>query len=284
MFGYLNIKKETLTDEKQGLWQTFMCGLCLSTKKLLGNFPRMFVSNDINTFNVLFHSATNTDVRVINGNCFSHPLKKRSLLVPTEITDKLAVANVLLTYWNLYDDVVDEKSLKKKIALRSLTSAYKKAKKILPKIDEDICNRCKELSKLEKENCKSIDMVSHPFAQLTQDFCSLVLAEKSNPFVEVLCYNLGKWIYLVDALDDIEKDLKKHNYNPFVCCYSAKSKIDVAKNFDEIAFEMRVVLNRIAQSFNDLNLTKYHCLLTNLFFESIRDKTETLLNKLKENN
>ena len=107
MFGYLNIRRETLADEKQGLWQTFMCGLCVSTKKLVGNLPRMFVNNDVNTFNVLFHAIANEDVTIDRAHCVAHPFRKRPILRTTEITDKLAIANVILTYWNLYDDVVD---------------------------------------------------------------------------------------------------------------------------------------------------------------------------------
>ena len=29
-------------------------------------------------------------------------------------------------------------------------------------------------------------------------------------------YHIGRWIYLVDAADDIEKDIKSNGFNPFV--------------------------------------------------------------------
>lgn len=281
MFGYVGITKD-LEAGQRGLWQTFMCGLCFSTKKLFGNLPRMFISNDINFFNVLFHSVENVDVQLEQSRCFSHPVKKRSVLKPTFLTDKLAVANVVLTYWNVYDDVVDGGGTKKKAALSLFKNAYRKAQTQWKKLDEAICARYNRLRELERSGCTVLDEVAHSFAALSQDFCKLVLEEHSNEHVETLCYNVGKWIYLIDALDDVQKDLKRKNYNPFVACYGLKSVGDLLKRQEEVTFVMYAVLNRIAQSFNDMNLSKYICVLKNVLFESIREKTEQVLEKLKK--
>lgn len=279
MFGYLNITKKA-EDGQRGLWQTFMCGLCFSTKKLFGNIPRTFISNDVNFFNVLFHSVEQVDVELEHSRCFSHPVKKRPVLKMTELTDKLAVANVLLSYLNIYDDVVDGGGAKKKAALALCKKSYSRAQKIWGRLDTTLCTRYEELRKLEKENCQSLDRVADSFALLSQDFCKLILGEKSSDYAETLCYNVGKWIYLVDALDDAEKDLKKRNYNPFVSCYGAQTVAELALHKEDITFLMYAVLNRIAQSFNDLNLSKYVCLLKDVLFQSIREKTAEVLQKL----
>ena len=281
MFGYLDIEKDKLEDGQRGLWQTFMCGLCFSTKKLYGDYPRMFISNDVNFFNVLFHSVTNTDVTVENKRCFSHPIRKRTVLQKTDLTEKLSVANVLLTYWNIYDDTVDGGSVKKKTALKMFAKSYNKAKKDNPWLDDILAKRYGELRELEQSNCNSIDRVAHAFALLSQDFATLMLGEYATEHVQTLCYNLGKWIYLIDALDDVTKDIKRHNYNPFVCCYNVGSALDLGKKYDELQFLMFAVLNRVAQSYNDLNLSKYTCILNNVLFDSIRNKTKQILNRYK---
>ena len=263
------------------MWQTFMCGLCVSTKRLYGNFPRLFISNDVNFFNVLFHSITNVDVTVRNANCLSHPIRKRSILDTTYLTDKLSQANVLLTYWNIYDDTVDGGSIKKKTALKLFAGAYAKAKKHLPQLDEVLAVRYEQLRELEQGNCNSIDRVAHAFAELSREFAVVVLGEQATEYAETLAYNLGKWIYLIDALDDVEKDLKSGNYNPFVACYGAQSVDDLKAYYDELNFEMFAVLNRIAQCYNDMNLTKYTCILNNVLFDSIRNRTKQILQKYK---
>ncbi len=283
MFGYLDIEKGTLNDGQRGLWQTFMCGLCFSTKKLYGNYPRMFITNDVNFFNVLFHSVLNLDVKIDNRRCFSHPVKKRSVLNPTELTDKLAAANILLTYRNIYDDVLDDNSTKKKAALKLFKQSYLKAKEQFEELDGVLSKRYAELQSLEKSDCTSVDKVAHSFAALSQDFCRIVLEDKTNGYVETLCYNVGKWIYLIDALDDVKKDIKKRGYNVFVKSYNVTSDKELAQYIDEIEFEMYSVLNRIAQAYNDLNLTKYTCILDNALYESIRNKTRLTIDKLKQN-
>lgn len=281
MFGYLDIQKDTLNDGQRGLWQTFMCGLCFSTKKLVGNIPRMTITNDINCFNILFHSILDIDVNIQHKKCFSSPLKKRTVIQMTDLTDKLALANVLLTYWNIHDDVVDGDKGKK--LLQGIYKKYhKKAQPLVKDLDDAIAKRYNQLRQLEKGNCDSIDIVADSFAMLSQDFCNFVLGEKSTEYAQVLCYNLGKWIYLIDALDDAKKDLKSGNYNPFVKCYQATSLADLATHKQEIQFVMYTSLNRIAQSFNDLNLTKYTCILKNILFESIRNKTKDVLQKLSK--
>ena len=282
MFGYLNIQKDLLDSGQRGLWQTFMCGLCLSTKRQIGNLPRLFVNNDVNTFNVLFHSVTGKDVDIVSARCVAHPLKKRSLLVTDEITDKLAVANVILTRWNLYDDVVDGGSAKKRVALSAISSAYGKAKKVWEQLDEEINDDYTRLRNEEQSNCTSIDRAAHHFALLSEHFCKLALEDKANDYVTTLCYNLGRWIYLIDALDDIAKDIANNNFNPFVSCYNATSTEQVAEHADEIQFVMYTTLNRVAQCYNDLNITKYKCVLDNIFYHSIRNKTDELLAKLRQ--
>ncbi len=276
MFGYLNIEKEKLQKDKQGVWQTFMCGMCFSTKRQFGNLPRMYISNDVNFFSVLFHAVTGADVNVEQRRCFSSPLKKRPVLEQSELIDKMSVANVLLTYWNLYDDMVDGGSVAKKTAFRSLKGAYRKAHELMPDLDNMLSARYCELRQMERDNTRSIDAVSHSFAKLSEDFAVCVLGDSATDNVRTLCYNLGKWIYLIDALDDARKDEKNGNYNPFLVCYRSKAD-ELHVKLDELRFLMFAVLNRVAMAYNDLELSKYTCILNNVLYDSIRDKTEEVL-------
>ena len=280
MFGYVDIDKGTLEKGQIGLWQTFMCGLCFSTKKLYGNFPRMFISNDVNLFNVLFHSVLGIDVELDKTRCFSHPIRKQTVTKTDVLSDKLSTANVLLTYWNVYDDTVDEGgSIGKQTALKALSRAYKKAKAHFLQLDEMLSERYQQLREMEKDACQSIDKVAHAFSQLAEDFATLVLGEQATEHVRTLSYNLGKWIYLIDALDDAAKDIKRKQYNPFVAHYGASKFDELKSQKAELQFEMFAVLNRVASAYNDLNLTKYTCLLDNVFYNSIRNKTNAILAK-----
>lgn len=281
MFGYVNTDK-SLPKEKRGLWQAFMCSLCFSTKEIFGNFPRMLITNDVNFFNVLFHGILQIDVQTEKTRCVSSPVVKRTVIKRDELSDKLSAANVILSYWNVYDDVVDGGSAKKKIALALMQKAYQKAQKQWSELDEQVKEQYERLRRTEQSQCKVIDEVCHSFATLSQIFCRLTLGEQSSEYAETLCYNVGKWIYLIDALDDLEKDVKQKNYNPFAACMDISCAADAQKHEAEIRFLMYAVLNRIAQSYNDLNLVKYTCLTDNVLLHSIRQRTEQVMSKITQ--
>ena len=278
MFGYLQIDKAALEDGQRGLYQSFMCGLCFSTKKYFSDKARIAINYDVNFFNVLFHSFRDADVQIDKRTCFFHPVKKRTVVQPTDLTDKLSIANVLLVYLNLYDDVVDEGGIKKKAALKAFKKDYLKAQRLMPNLDAALTQNYQKLRELEQSGCETLDKVCHPFAQMSQEFCRHIL-QTDNKFLLNLCYNVGKWVYLIDALDDIKQDLRKGVYNPVVKCFNIQSLGDVVKSYDDISFVMYSTLNTIASCFNDLNLTKYNCLLTNLLYKSLRQKTESILDK-----
>ncbi len=279
MFGYLDIQREKLKDGERGLWHSFMCGECLATKRLLGNVPRMFVSNDITFFNVLLHSICGVSLGTNKVNCLSHPIVKQTVISPSELTDKVSVASVILTYWNLYDDVVDGCNIVKRAAFRLVKKSYLKAKEIMPALDESVKNNYQNLRLQEQNQANGPDAVSHSFATLAMEFGREILGDKATEHSDVLFYNVGKWIYLIDALDDLPDDVKKHNYNPFAACYGLTDANQLAEHLDEVKFLMYSVLNRIAQSFNDLNLTMYVCLLKNVIYHSIRNQTEQILQR-----
>jgi len=280
MFGYVNVKKERLSKGESGLWQSFMCALCMSTKNQFGNAARLIVGNDVTFLSVLFHSATDADVKVTQKHCFSHPIRKQTMLETDELSDKLACANVLLAYYNAADDVADGGGSKAKTALRMLKKPFEKAKSWTT-LEAVIRENCQALFELEKQGCDNIDEVCHPFSNLTAQLCRQVVGEQAEGFLTDLCYNVGKWIYLIDALDDVEKDIKNKNYNPFVCAYRLESVADAKNHLDEIKFLMYAVLNRVASCYNDLGLKKYACLTRNVVYVAMRDTTKKILEKIK---
>lgn len=279
MFGYLNIDK-SLDKEHSGVFYTFNCGMCLSTKKLFGNVARLGVGHDINTFNILFHSYTNTLIKPFEGKCIMSPFKSRLFADSDEITDNLAVYNVLLLYYKLLDNFNDERDFISKAAVRAFRSMKEKACERRKDFDTIISRRMNELYELEKRGCSIIDEACHPFAALAADFCQSVLGDRVNEDLKGLCYNTGKWIYLIDALDDFSSDIKKGGYNPIKAAFGGNEADKIVRScYDELQFIFYSTLNYAAKCFNDLNLKAYSCVLKNVFHVSMRSKTEEVFNK-----
>jgi len=278
MFGYLQLDKSTLEDGQRGLYQSFMCGLCFSTKKYFSNKARLAINYDVNFFNVLFHSFLEEDVQIDKRTCFFHPVKKRTVATPTQLMDNLSIANVLLVYLNLYDDVVDDGGVKKRTALKMFSKDYVKAQALLPQLDLMLVQNYHRLRQLEQSDCTILDEVCHPFAQMSEELCRHVL-QTDNKYLLKLCYNVGKWVYLIDALDDIKQDLSNGSYNAIVKCFGLQGVGDVASCYDELSFVMYSTLNAVAACYNDLCLSKYKCLLDNLLYKALRQKTQGILDK-----
>ena len=69
---------------------------------------------------------------------------------------------------------------------------------------------------LEKAGCREIDRPADTMGNMLSGI--ILSGPVGDPAVKVLLrsmgYHLGRWTYLVDAIDDREKDLKSGAYNP----------------------------------------------------------------------
>ena len=282
MFGYINVYKDTLQDGQYGVWNTFLCGMCMSLKAEYGNKARLTAGWDINFYNMLFHSVKNLPAKVEMQKCASSPLKKRSIMQRDEITDKLATANMLLVYFNAIDDYTDgDGCLKHKVVMSALKTPFNKAIQKAPELFDKLKVDYQNLLDAESQGCSNIDQVCEYTANMSVNVAKFVLGKDFDvPYLRWLCYNVGKWVYIIDALDDLKKDFKTNKYNPL---YAWLGKIEpqefVKNNIDELEFLFYSTLNKVAESFNDMQLTAYTCVLKNIIYESMRKKTQEIFDK-----
>ncbi|MDD4291223.1 MAG: DUF5685 family protein [Clostridia bacterium] len=280
MYGYLKIEKESLSEGQRGLYQAFMCQLCMSTKNSFRHPIRLCVNNDINLFNVLFHAILDFSPEVIKSRCLLS-VKRMDMLSPDTVSERLSACNIVLMYFNLLDDVIDDGGIKKRLALSALKGSFKRAKNLCTSFYSQIDGIYNELLDMEKHRESSIDKVCDPFARMSDRLAHFILGDKYNPLAGVLCYNIGKWVYLIDALDDLQKDADGKKYNPLISCLGGFTTAGefVSNNREELEFMMYSTLNSIAGAYNDMRLSKFTCLLNNVFHRSVRSITENIFKK-----
>ena len=113
--------------------------------------------------------------------------------------------------------------------------------------------------KVEKNLTDSVDRAADATATMLAQFSDYALGEKRTEESYNLCYALGKWIYLIDALDDYDKDIKKGAYNPFRLAYGADSRTALLQGehgeevrfvFHAIFFDIRENLSKLTFHFN----------------------------------
>ena len=256
MFGYVKYDFVNLRIKDLMLYKAMYCGLCKGIARSCGQAARIGLTYDVTFLSVLLHNITGTDVRVEKQNCFEHRIKKRPIAAVDELTEELGALNTVLVYYKLTDDILDKKRGRSRRVW--FKKGYKRSKKRYPELVQIVENYMKEQAKAEKAKSSSLDMAADPSACMMQTLSRHFLKEKASPSTDRLFYALGKWVYLIDALDDYEKDLKKKNYNPFVLAYGCKTRAelmerfgeDVAFLFDTTFYDMREGMSGVKFYFN----------------------------------
>lgn len=281
MFGYVNTDFPNMYVKDTVLYKAAYCGLCKSIGRTCGLPGRFLLNYDLTFFSVLAHNLTDTDLNVEKQRCILHTVVKRPVAVPDALTDRIAALNVILARYKLNDNVID--TGKGRVKRSFFAGAYKKAKKAEPLMDEIVKKRYDELLRLEKEKCDSPDMAADPFGQMMAELSDEILKTYADDGTRALFYSLGKWIYLIDAFDDFDKDVKKGAFNVFKNAYrdcSDKEELK-SKHGRDVVIVFGAIISEIAELSRKLNYKFNHDLTDNVLLNGIREQTKKIMENKK---
>lgn len=212
MFGYVTIDKPELKVKEFYRYKSYYCGLCRTLKEEYGFRGRMTLSYDM-AFLVLFlTSLYETPTKELQSHCPLHPVKKIPML-QNEISEYGAKMNILLVYFKCEDDWKDDKSLK---GIAGMHLFRKKAKELCKEYKRQaqvIQKQLKVLEVYEEKQEETLDLAAGAFGKLMAE----LFVYKEDMWEQELRnfgFYLGKFIYIMDAYDDLEEDLKTGSYNP----------------------------------------------------------------------
>lgn len=281
MFGYVKTDLPNMYIKDTVLYRSMYCGLCKGIGNCCNNKARLALNYDLTFLSVLMHNLANVDVEIVKERCIVHWLKKRPIAKVDELTRRIACLNVILAYHKCNDDVID--SGKGRMKRSFFKSAYKKAVKQEPVLDKIVTERYAELIEYEKTNGDSIDMSADPFGKMMREITSELLKDKKTEKTDALSYNLGKWIYLIDALDDFDKDKKKRSFNVFVNIYSdinSKQEL-IDKKRNELEFVFGTILSDVIADAHELGYNFNHDLTDNILFKGLMCQTKNIMENKK---
>lgn len=279
MFGYVKTDTPNMYVKDTVLYKAMYCGLCKGIGEVSGTRGRMVLNYDLTFLSVLLHNLSDIDVKIEKQRCILHTVKKRPIAVPDELTKKIGAFNVILARYKIVDDVIDAK--KGRVKNLFFSKAYKRAKKFMPELDEIVSKNYKSLRCYEQNNSDSIDMVSDSFGNIISQSVTVLIGEVADENVLSLSYNLGKWIYLIDALDDFNKDKSKNNFNVFVNIYKdAETKQSLLeKHSNEIVPVFAQVLGDIAEASQKLKYKFNHDITDNVLLLGLKQETKRIMEK-----
>lgn len=276
MFGYINVNGKELSEENKDIYQSYYCGLCHQLKEFCGAKGRVLLNYDMTFLVVLLTGLYEPETDSAEFTCVLHPVKKRKALV-NEIETYAAAMNVLLAYYNLVDDWKDEKNYTKKTIAAMFRSSYERVEQLYPRQTEAVEEYIGKLGEYEERKEKNIDLV----AGLTGEILGEIFAWKEDEWydeLKTLGFYMGKFIYLMDAYEDREKDEKNDSYN----------LLRYLETEDEKEYEtlcklmMTSMISECAKSFERLPVLLHVDILRNILYSGVWSKYEYIQLKKKK--
>ncbi|MCL1942737.1 MAG: DUF5685 family protein [Candidatus Azobacteroides sp.] len=247
MFGYfqphINIKFSNFRIS----YKYYYCGLCHSLKYNYGQKARLLLSYDVALLDMLLNQY--------DSGCNS--CKNGQHIKDTSERKIMAALNLLLFELKLKDDVYDENSFTAKVILKFYHKQTTKAKNDFPQLANVIERGNNKILENEKAKADALTM-AESFAEMMFDITDII-----NPSAEhkSIIKGVSMWLYIIDAIDDYDKDWKSGNFNPFLNCGKKyKSFSDyMFVNFEKVSnmFRMIYACFNPVRGRNDLNTLQY---------------------------
>lgn len=282
MFGYVKPDTPYLYMKDDVLYKALYCGACKSIGCACGAAARFTLTYDIAFLSAITHNLLGIDVKIERKHCIAHPFTKRPIAKPDDLSLVLGSLNVILAYFKLSDDVADNGRGRFKRLL--VNRGFKRAAKACPKLCEIVKVEYEKLSSLEKGGETRIDVISDPFASMLERLSGELLGDKATEYTKLFFYNLGKWIYVIDALDDYDEDIKKGNYNAFFAAYKAENFEKLKQNAaEDVNFILSAIISCIDEAISKLEFKFNADLIRNVASRGVKARTKAVLNKPQNN-
>ena len=284
MIGYVKIFKPELKIKDYQLYNSYYCGICKSLGSRYGLIYRNLLNYDAVFLAILIDSVNELTADVENFRCILHPVKKKTRCINSKSIDFVSDITVFMTYKKLLDDINDENSLMARIGAGAFKRAYKKAENEIDGIKENIELHLNKLAVLEKDDSDSIDETAECYGRiygtiLTQN---LVCEGEILKAVDWIGYNIGRWIYIIDAYEDIEGDVNKNRYNPLLRRFPIDSGQSVSEYRsgirDRLSFILYTALNEASKAYDLIDKNVNSSIIKNILYEGLYSVTEKVLN------
>ena len=284
MFGYLQIDKAELKVREYEAYKSVYCGLCKQLGRDYSIFARFALSYDCTFYAITLMSLRRSCSGFKDGRCRFNPLKKcKYARCEDDCYSKAAALTVISVYYKLCDDISDS-GFFKALAVRLIKPFFshwrKKAAKRYPELDIIVRDMLNYQIAVEQKDKPSLDEAAHPTAYMLAEIMKSEGKTESDARVLYECgYHLGRWVYLMDAADDYEKDKKRGNFNPFL-------SVETDALHEYMGAVLSQSLARAYDAYNLLNLYDFKGILDNMmlfgFDSPLADVAEQKMKEVNE--
>ncbi|MBQ4260441.1 MAG: hypothetical protein II709_01080 [Ruminococcus sp.] len=280
MFGYLQVDKAELKVREWEAYKSVYCGLCRQMGRDYSFLSRLALSYDCTYYAMLLMSVHRSCTGFDSGRCRFNPLKKCGFARCTdESYSKAAALSVISVYYKLLDDIRDS-GFFKRLGARFLKLFFghwrRKAVQKYPKIDTVVSDMLQMQFEAESADNTSCDAAAHPTAQMLAEVFALDAADDMERRVfREFGYQLGRWVYFMDAADDYFKDKKHGAFNPF-SAIEEKELPDFAQGI------LNQSLARAYDAYQLITIRDFKGILDNMILLGFPLKQNSVLAQLRE--
>ena len=287
MFGYVKPDKPELKIKDYETYKAIYCSLCRTLGKEYGLLARFLLTYDAAFYALLKKSVLQEKPDcAYKGVCRFNPLKKCNYIDTDSYLKDAAALTVIMFYYKVLDNINDGKPLKRlasRLVYPYIKIKFNKAVKKYSKYNDIIKVSTDEQARIENEKTDSIDIAAHPTAVSLQKILSDGIKDETQKrIVERIGYCLGRWVYLMDAFDDLENDIKTGAYNPFALKYKLDKSFLTGDNKaieDDIIKSIRLTANETELALELLDKNCYKPLIENIIFDGMEAELMKIIKK-----
>ena len=274
MYGYVVVNKPELKIKEYDIYRSYYCGLCDELKERYGVNGQLSISYDMTFLLLLLTGLYEPQIKEYEARCIAHPVHKHPVR-RNEISGYVADMNVLMTYYKCMDDWHDDRKVTRKVLADTLSGKVKRIEAVHAGKADIIKNAMDRISELEKSGESNVDMPAEQFGIIM----SQILLMRDDEWKDTLIYignALGRFIYILDAYEDLEEDNKKGRYNG-LRAYSQRQDYD--------AFVENILKSLMAQcaaGFERLPIIENANLLRNIIYSGVWTRFELCKKKKEE--
>lgn len=317
MLGYVKIDKGELKVREYEVYTGYYCGVCKSIGRRYGQLPRMVLSYDAAFLAILLASLSDESDAPVQEHCIAHPVIKKKTVIRNRAIDYAGDIMLILAWYKLADDAADEGKVYAKPVMLMMKRIFRRLNRLYPELCSSIENHLSALSALEREKCASIDMAAEAFSKIMEDIFTEGLqavygseppqheppgdrgdpgisgmqdepcgfASPGNDTRELLAragYHLGKWVYMIDAVDDIEENIESGAYNPLLFRFKFDAANETADEFrariePDLRFNLYHYLAMLSRCTDSLDIRKNAGIIENVIYFGLNRKTEEII-------
>ena len=282
MTGYIKAFKPELKIKDYEIYKGVYCSVCKALGRLYSPLAQLLLSFDF-TFLSIVRMAVKPDCKNFTaGRCCYNPVKKCLKCNDKEEIERSADIVIMVSYYKLKDDIADSgffKSSFLRLILPIAKLMHRKAALREPFLDDAIKAAMSEQKNVELTEKNSVDIAADPSAKALAAVFSQGYYGDDKQLLWRFGYMLGRWVYLIDAAEDLVDDIENNSFNPFRVKFPTKEAAQSQEFKTYAEGILNMTAGEVVATFEKVNFYRFKDIIENVIYDGLYNVQNDILNR-----